>query len=195
MLERWDGYWRGPARLKMVVFRAISEFGTRKLMLAAGDADAIVADATAGSQLRGLPGVEFIEGLPHISVQLMRFCAKINPVRNPYVGSGLLDGEGVPPDFFADRDVRLGFAHAFDYEGFLRDVYQGQAKRMRGFIPEGVLGHDPALPLREFDLAGGGSPAQRARRRHLAAGLPSAPGLQPGEHGAAVGRADAQTKP
>jgi|CXWL01.1.fsa_nt_gi peptide/nickel transport system substrate-binding protein len=163
MLERWDGYWRGPAKLKMVIIRAIPEFGTRKLMLASGDADSIAADVGVMSQLKGLSGVDVLEGLPSIGVQLMRFCARINPERNPYIGSGLLDGDGIPPNFFADRDVRLGFTHAFDYEGFLRDVYKGRAKRMRGFITEGVLGYDSTLPLREFDLAKAEMYLRRAR--------------------------------
>ncbi|HVE14621.1 MAG TPA: ABC transporter substrate-binding protein [Elusimicrobiota bacterium] len=164
-LERWDragqqvvlarseGYWRKPAALKRVIVRAVPEFATRKLMLEAGDADAIAADRALLSQLRDLPGVQVLDDLPSTDLRaVMHFCLRVSTAGNPYIGSGRLDGEGIPPGFFADRDVRLGFAYAFDYEGFRRDVYRGRAEQARGFIPKGMPGYDPALPLYALDL-------------------------------------------
>src|SRR5512140_1124350 len=47
------------------------------------------------------------------------------PVQNPYIGSGKLDGNGIPPDFFTDVNVRKGFSYSFDWDTFITDVYKG----------------------------------------------------------------------
>ncbi len=154
VLERNDAYWGTPAKLKRVVTRVIPELAARKLALQAGDADAIDADIGSYSQLKGLPGVRLIDDLPRLSVEpIAYFNFAINPAGNPNIGSGKLDGQGIPPDFFADKDVRKAFAYAFDYPGFIRDLYRGKAIRATGCIPSGLLGHDPTVPVYEFDLA------------------------------------------
>ena len=48
-------------------------------------------------------------------------------VTNPYIGSGKLDGEGIPLNFFTDKDVRLAFAYAIDYEAIINDASLGSA--------------------------------------------------------------------
>lgn len=152
-LVRHDGYWRGPAKLARVVVKGVNEFGTRKLMLAAGDADSIYADWQAHSQLKGMAGVRLTEGLKMIDMNPVAFFTfKINAAGNPYVGSGRLDGRGIPPDFFADPDVRKGFAWAFDYEGFIRDVFRGRGTQATGLIPAALPGSDPKAPRYRMDL-------------------------------------------
>ncbi|MDE2491302.1 MAG: ABC transporter substrate-binding protein [Elusimicrobia bacterium] len=152
ILVRNDGYWRKPARLKNVVIKGINEFGTRKLMLEAGDADSIYADRPLLSQLRNLPGVQIIDNLPTMEMDpVVFFTYRANPVANPYIGTGRL-GDGIPPDFFADKDVRKAFAYAFDYKGFIRDVERGKGSQATGPIPPGLLGHDPRGPKYRLDL-------------------------------------------
>ena len=46
-------------------------------------------------------------------LRLLFSAQKINPTGNPNIGSGKLDGNGIPPDFFADINVRKAFLHAF----------------------------------------------------------------------------------
>ncbi|MBI5631095.1 MAG: ABC transporter substrate-binding protein [Elusimicrobia bacterium] len=153
VLARHDGYWRAPAKLARVILRTIPEFGTRKLMLQAGDADQIAADRGTASQLAGLPGVRVMDDLPSPGAEpIVYFSFAANPAANPYVGSGRLDGDGIPPDFFADKDMREAFAYSFDYGGLIRDVYRGQARRATGCIPTGILGHNPAQRVRSYDL-------------------------------------------
>jgi peptide/nickel transport system substrate-binding protein len=154
VLRRHDGYWRAPARLKRVVVKSVPDFATRKLMLEAGDADSISADRSQLSLLRNLPGVEIIDDLSVIALDpIVFFSFRINPTANPFIGSGRLDGEGIPPDFFADKDVRLGVAHAIDYAGFIRDVNQGKGTQATGCIPKDLPGYDPAQATFRFDLA------------------------------------------
>jgi peptide/nickel transport system substrate-binding protein len=154
VLARHDGYWRKPAQLARVVIKTVTEFGTRKLMLLAGDADSIYSQGPVLSQLRGLAGVRVRDDLPAMGMDpVLYFTFKANPAANPYIGSGKLDGQGIPPDFFSDKDARTAIAHSFDYAAFLRDVNHGKGYRDTGCIPKGLLGHNDAQKTRDFDLA------------------------------------------
>jgi peptide/nickel transport system substrate-binding protein len=154
ILARHDGYWGKPASLKRVVVRTIPEFATRKLMLQAGDADAIAADRSNLSQLQDMPGVKVFDDLPTMGLDpLVFFTFHVNPVGNSFIGSGKLDGEGIPVDFFNDKDVRKAFAYAFDYQGMIRDVQRGKGSQPTGCIPHGLLGHDDKRKSYAFDMA------------------------------------------
>jgi peptide/nickel transport system substrate-binding protein len=153
ILTRFDDYWRGKAKLKNVVIKGVNEFGTRKLMLQAGDADAIYADRPLLSQLSGLPGVQIIDDLPTVEMNpVVFFTYQINNVGNSFLGSGKLDGNGIPADFFSDKDVRKGFAYAFDYKGFIQDVFRGKGTQATGAIPKSLPGHDPNGKKYQLDL-------------------------------------------
>jgi ABC-type transport system substrate-binding protein len=64
-------------------------------------------------------------------------------VTNPLIGSGQLDGNGIPPDFFSDIHVRRGFNYCFDWDTYINDVFQGEAVQVTGVILPGMLGYDP----------------------------------------------------
>ena len=170
MLERWDKqneqvilarndrYWRAPARLDHVVFRTVADQNTRRLMLQNGDVDAVVGDREYLPQFAGIPGVTVQDDLPLLEVHdAFVYPLDINLEGSPYVGSGRLDGDGIPADFFKDIDVRKGFAYAFDYDAYIRDGYRGKAQQARGPIPAGVFGYNPRQPVYSHDL-------QRAER-------------------------------
>ncbi|MBI4386983.1 MAG: ABC transporter substrate-binding protein [Elusimicrobia bacterium] len=165
MLERWErrtkelilarneNYWRKPAKLKRVIIKTVTEMGTRKLMLQAGDVDNVYCLSPEYNQFQNLPGIEVIDDLPTIEMNpVAYFTFKINPVANPYIGSGKLDGNGVPPDFFSDLDVRKGFSYAFDYQGFIRDVFRGKGTQATGCIPKTLPGHNPKQRVYSLDL-------------------------------------------
>jgi len=75
------------------------------------------------------------------------------PVQNPYIGSGKLDGNGVPPDFFADANVRKGFSYAFDWDTYINDVFKGEAVQSTQIALPGMPGYDPNAPHYTLDLA------------------------------------------
>ena len=153
LLDRHDGYFRGPAKLKRVVVKAVPELNTRKLQLQAGDADLIETPRPYAAQLKGLAGVTLVDGLRRLQTDpALFFTVAINPVANPDIGSGRLDGDGIPPDFFADADVRRGFSYSFDYDAILKDTFKGTAARAKGPIPPGVAGADPGQPFYVHDL-------------------------------------------
>ena len=152
ILTRNEHYWRAPAKLKTVVVKGVNEFGTRKLMLQAGDADAIFADRPLLSQVQNLPGVQIIDNLPTVEMNpIVFFTFQLNTAGNAFVGSGRLDGNGIPADFFADKDVRKGFAYAFDYKGFISDVWRGKGSQAHGAIPKSLPGYNPNQPTYQYD--------------------------------------------
>jgi peptide/nickel transport system substrate-binding protein len=166
MLERFDDYWRGPAKVKNVQIKYISEYTTRKLMLQTGDADIAYIPAQYLSEVENIEGVTVIKNLPTLDNVVSMFPWTINAEGNSYIGSGKLDGEGIPPDFFSDIHVRKGFSYLFPYDIFMEKVLKGLGIRNPGPIPKGIPGYtdDPALfyefslekAKEEFQLAWGG---------------------------------------
>ena len=61
--------------------------------------------------------------VPQLSVSFALFCQKVDPTGNPNIGSGKLDGNGIPPDFFTDINVRKAFLHAMDRKTYKEDVF------------------------------------------------------------------------
>ncbi len=163
LLQQWDRqakqiilvrnpqYWRAPARLSQVVIRTVPEFGTRRLELQRGDADLIDVLRPDQPQVAGLDGVTIRDGLPQLALLALDFNLQIDPTANPDIGSGKLDGNGIPPDFFSDVHVRQAFAYAFDYGTFIRDGYRGDAVQPNGPIIQGLLGYDASMPRYTFD--------------------------------------------
>jgi peptide/nickel transport system substrate-binding protein len=152
LLERRDGYWRGPAKLRRVLVKSVPDLNTRKLMLQAGDADLIDTPRPYAAQLASLPGVRLADELPRLQTDpVLFFTVRINAAGNPDIGSGKLDGDGIPPEFFADPDVRKGFAYAFDDEALRRDTFKGTAVRAIGPIPPWVPGYDKDAPRYGYD--------------------------------------------
>lgn len=163
MLQQWDRqakevilvrnprYWRTPPRLARVIIRTVQEFATRRLQLERGDADLIDVNRPEQSQVQGLPGVAIRDNLPQLVLQALHFNFKIDPTANPDIGSGKLDGNGIPPDFFSDIHVRRAFAYAFDYATFIRDGYRGKAIQPNGPIIQGLPCYDPGAPKYSFN--------------------------------------------
>ena len=143
LLTRHDAYWRGPAALKDVVLRVVPNGALRLFMLAAGDADAGYLEGSYRAYAKASHGVRVLEEAPGRDLgEILFFGFKIDPKDNDLLGSGKLDGRGIPADFFADADVRRGFAYAFDYEAFLRGALGGQGRRAAGPFPSALAASD-----------------------------------------------------
>ncbi|HSO13846.1 MAG TPA: ABC transporter substrate-binding protein, partial [Anaerolineales bacterium] len=79
-----------------------------------------------------------------------------------YVGSGKLDGNGIPRDFFSDVHIRRAFAYCFDWDVYISDVFDGEAVQspvipltgMPGYQADmTVYSYDPGKCEEEFELA------------------------------------------
>ncbi len=153
--KRFDGYWGGAPALENVVYRYVDEQAANILALQQGDADRIVLGDQAGLvQLRGAPGVTVYENEDWnpTSVTTVFFNYDIDTSNNEDVGSGQLDGNGIPSDFFNDLHVRLGFASLFDQQGFIEQVYEGKGRALTVGMPPSFLGYDDSVPIRSLDL-------------------------------------------
>ncbi|MDD4004958.1 MAG: ABC transporter substrate-binding protein [Elusimicrobiaceae bacterium] len=131
-----DLYWRAPAPLDQLVFVIEPSELNRQIMLETGDADYAEFGRASVQDLEKFRNVTVKDGLPDYSLgRFIAFSFKVETGSNPMTGSGRLDGTGIPADFFADADVRKGFAYAFDYERYFAEVLRGRGKRLTSPVP------------------------------------------------------------
>jgi peptide/nickel transport system substrate-binding protein len=90
-------------------------------------------------------------GRPSVVSQDLFFTFNVAETSN-YVGSGKLDGNGIPLDFFSDVHVRKGFAYAFDWETYISDVFDGEAVQQPVLARAGMAGYDAEAPVYTLDL-------------------------------------------
>lgn len=150
-LERFDGYWRGPAKIKKVIIWNVGEWSTMKAMLEKGDADIAAVPTIYLPQIENTPGITVIKPLPYVSVTSLHFNWNVRP-DSKYIGSGKLDGEGIPPDFFSDEHLRRAFAYVINYDAVIKDVLRGLGSRVPADLPSTLLGYNPKLPLYQFSI-------------------------------------------
>jgi len=195
MLESWTpgeqkvlvknpNWWRteptfpgGPTQptIERVIFKGVSEWGTRFAMLQAGDADVAGVPGENYAQVDPLVGewceydvaadkftckatenpngpLRLYRGMPSTSRTDAMFVFNINTDGgNPYIGSGQLDGNGIPADFFSDIHVRKAFNYCFDWEAYIKDALSGEAVQVSGFSIPGMIGYDPNGPMYHYD--------------------------------------------
>jgi peptide/nickel transport system substrate-binding protein len=155
VVEAFADYWDGAPPLNNVVVQYVDEQSTRILALQQGDADRITLNERAALvQLRGAPGVTVHEdpSWAPASVTAAFFNFDIDTANNEDVGSGQLDGNGIPSDFFADANVRRAFAHLFDQQGFIDQVYDGEGRTLSVALPPSFLGYNENVDVRTLDL-------------------------------------------
>jgi len=126
IFERNEQYWGKKPAIKTAIFKYVKEWSTRKMMLHNGDADRVTVDSTHIPEVLSIKGLSFYK-VPQLSVSGALFCRKINATANPYIGSGKLDGKGIPDNFFSDVNIRKAFLHAFDRNMYRRDVLNNMA--------------------------------------------------------------------
>ncbi|WP_456400244.1 ABC transporter substrate-binding protein [Mesoaciditoga sp.] len=146
VFKRFDHYWDGPAKIEYGIIKRVNEFTTRKLDLMQGNADIIAVPQQYMSQVENLPGVKIVKGLPELVIDDIFFNWNVNAKGNPYIGSGKLDGKGIPADFFSNEDVRKAFIYLFPYKTYIKQVLNGQAIIPNGCIPKGMLGYNANVP-------------------------------------------------
>lgn len=170
----WPGGPAGKPRIKRVVERLVEEWGTRFAILQAGDAETVAVPVANRPQVDQYVGeicdyktneckptdnpnapLRKWPGLPSVSrtdVFLNFNVATDDQGNNPYIGSGKLDGNGIPPDFFSDIHVRRAFNYCFDYDTYIQDALNGEGVRNNGPIILDMLGYNPDGEMYEFDL-------------------------------------------
>ena len=155
ILQAFPDYWDGAPSIQNVVFQYVEEQSSRILALQQGDADrALVNERTALVQIQGSEGVSVLEdpSWSPASVTTVFFNFDIDTENNEDVGSGQLDGNGIPADFFADPNIRKGFAHLFDQQAFVDQIYDGEGTILTMGLPPSFLGYSEDAEVRTIDL-------------------------------------------
>ncbi len=150
VFERFEGYRGAKPAIKTAIVKYVKEWSTRKLMLQNADADRVTVDTPYVPEVESMPGLKLYK-VPQLSVTCALFSRRVDPTGNPNIGSGKLDGKGIPPEFFADANVRKAFLHAFDRRTYREDVFNNLVILPTSPNIEGLPYHKQ-VPVYEFDL-------------------------------------------
>ncbi len=167
----WPGGPSGVAKVKNVIIQDVPEFGTRFAMLKTGDADIAYIDTQYYSQVDPLvaqtcdqngtctptnnngASLTLFKGLPSVQMDAIFMNQNINTTGgNSMIGSGKLDGNGIPANFFSDINVRKAFNYCFDWQTYITQVWNGEAIQAYGPIIQGELGYNANQGHYTFDL-------------------------------------------
>ena len=135
-LEAFEDYWNQEHRpgVKTLVIKIIPEDLTRVAALQTGEVDWIDAVPPAMvEQVKALPNVATSS---HVSGNNLFLEMDTAPANSP----------------FRDVRVRRAVAHAMDVDAIIESVLFGQGRRYAQ-VGEGSTGHDPDLPLFDYDPA------------------------------------------
>ncbi len=161
----WEGGPDGPVAMKTIITRLVDEWGTRFAALQAGDAAWVSVPTENQPQVDPLVGeicdwatgecvpTENPDGplrkwaqLPSVSRLYDGFLTfEIDP-ESQYIGSGQLDGNGIPPNFFSDVNVRKAMATCFDYDLYNSEALLDEGVRNNGPIIRDMLGYNRRRP-------------------------------------------------
>ncbi len=135
--ERYEQYWGKKPSIKIAIRKYIPEWSTRKLMMQSGDLSVLPFQSSRLAEMQEMKGISILE-TPQLFVTTAFFCQEIEKSGNPNIGSGKLDGEGIPPDFFKDINVRKAFQHCFDSALYKEEVTSGKGKILNAPLPVGL---------------------------------------------------------
>ncbi len=154
VIEKWEGYWRTPAKIGRVFIQIVPEVGSRELALYTGEADIVTIstanafdiiekDAWVGGrnlvarrdlQLRPAEtSISVYAGYPQFSVGYIGLNVRIPPLDN--------------------KDFRYGMSYAFNYKSYLDNIANGFAIKPTGPIPKGLFGFDDSVFQFTYDPA------------------------------------------
>lgn len=175
----WEGAPTGPAKMERIQLVGIDEWGTRFAAVQAGDADGFYVPRSNVDQIDPMVGeradydvaagkfgdfkamadpsqpVRLDYGAPGLNREdiLMTEQVNIPATGSPYTGSGQLNGNGIPPNFFADVHIRKAMNYCMDWGTFIKDYWRGEAVDLPYVVSlPGELGFSADLPDYKFDL-------------------------------------------
>jgi peptide/nickel transport system substrate-binding protein len=158
LLEAWPQYWRGPAKIKNVVFRPIPDDAVRVAALQNGEVDVAVNIPPHMANIIANHPKIYLTTAPSIrTIQLMFYTAQFdaqNKLVGPYQGPT------------ADKRVRQAITLALDADEIIKGVLDGKAQRVATLLPSMHFGYDPSLKPVKQDVA-------KAKKLLAEAGFPN----------------------
>jgi peptide/nickel transport system substrate-binding protein len=158
--EANPNYWGGAVDIQSVLLQQVEDEAARIQAIKAGDSDEIILGSRSSlPQVEGQSGVKIYDAFTDDSlgwssavVNSVSMTQNIAMEDNVNVGSGKLDGLGVPADFFTDVNVRQCFNYAFDRDAYIQDVLLGAGQNITMALPTSYLGYDETVPQYTLDL-------------------------------------------
>jgi len=88
-----------------------------------------------------------------VGLTILPACGGGGPVLpSEYIGSGALDGDGIPYNFFNDTNVRKGCCYAFNYPTYIASAMSGQGAQRGSPVIEGLYGYNPAASKYNYNI-------------------------------------------
>lgn len=133
VLERYDDYWGEKANIERLEYKFVPDANTRSVMLETGEADVIYAvNSSAMTTLGANKDVKIIETVPAA-------------VRSLFYNQGA----GMP---FENEDLRKAVSYAIDRDALVEASFGDSAIVAKGYLREGILGHNADVESYEIDL-------------------------------------------
>ncbi len=154
LLERFDGYFEGPARLKGIFYRVVKENSVALQEYRAGRFD--LSPVPMGM-------LREIKSDPSLSGEL----SETSGLSTAYLGFNMESGPAA-----GNVHLRRAMAFAVDREYLCSAILDGAAVPAKGVLPPGIPAYDPELKGQRYD-------PDAARRELEAAGFPEGKGLPP----------------
>jgi len=167
----WEGGPSGAPKLQHIIIKNVTEWSTRLASFQAGDVDFVSLGSAANypeidplvgetcddagkctpSDTPDQPGRVY-KGLNQLSRTdaFMNFAINATGGNN-FIGSGKLDGDGIPPDFFSDINVRQAFAYCFDFDTYIKDALNGEGVQSNDVMLPGMIGYEDNGAHYSFD--------------------------------------------
>lgn len=148
--ERFEGYWGKKPAFKNGICKLITEWSTRKTMMQNNDLTVMPVQSVNYPETKEMKNISVVQ-VPSLSVTTAFFCQKIEAAGNSFIGSGKLDGQGIPPDFFSDINVRKAFQHCFNAKMYKQEVANNLGEILNAPLPKG-LPYQKDVQGYDFDL-------------------------------------------
>lgn len=131
-IERFDDYWREPAKIKSMSWKFVSDANSRNVMLETGEADVIYQVQTAG-----------IESLLANKDVTVHSVSSTN-IRFIYFNQSA----GLPME---NKALRQAVSYAIDREALVKNVFGEYATPATSFLAPAILGHTDDLETYKYN--------------------------------------------
>ncbi len=160
VLERFNDYWGwsqlksydpNAGNVKLVVYQKVEDVTSRMLALKTGDADFVYWPTTHAFEIYDPatgeskdPNIRVVAKKPTFTVMFLGF--NMFPTYTDVLTNATKDNP------FVDKNVRIAFSYAFNYQQFIENVTNGFGIQLEGPIPKGMFAHADNLTLYSYDL-------------------------------------------
>jgi peptide/nickel transport system substrate-binding protein len=152
--EGWGPGFTIQAHVERYTSNYIPSWNMRRLRFLNGDCDFCDVPRQYMGQVDGQPGIECIYPLPYVGSEILCFNFNVSmssthmgmfgPLQRP-LPPGFFNESGAPCDIFNDVNVRLGFAHLFDYQTYIYSAWLNEAISPVTPVVPGLTYYDPSI--------------------------------------------------